>query len=931
MKKTLFPAVHGYRVGLGVDLTEKWDQKELREIMYRLAGEDADSAELLLESCNPEDADDLLNPGTEMVLEAVTAVYSRLGKTAAALARVFARHLPENLTMDGDPFVGPNRKNALFAYKTVTLRISDGQTVSILFHSPDNDPRKFQPDETLVAYRWMLNKKDITATVAPERGRDITLQLMARRMAQLVEANSDKFQKQQAAREALEQELVEATARREDLRTRVAAATEEAISLDESLMAEERRAVRLADQLEEQRARNERLKADAAEIGTEIEAVTKTNESPDDNPEMPGGKNYNIYEPYYKEAIEKGLSPLSPSEFMDEINSGNQNGFSLDKLKQDLAKYRQMLIDLRDKKITPRSVAGVGASQKGAANWIKGRIEQTEQDIPTGGIGNHVNAANYRGYLARLIREASESPDDSQELPSGNENNETNPAQPPSLADLDASLASSVARSLKNIAAIDSGAKGMDRALFVANLASKIKTRAKRGDNDVADAALRMVAEFNSSASKPALTQRNSVWSSTGKSYKDYAVSGITAPQQESVAPDKPASTEGFGVQPFLDARTRIAAALAEELAMAGFDPHNFPVNDPEYVLSEYAAIATEKTLSGTGAVYLNALDSLNSMTVEMEFNEDAQPGQSEPIPAVRETLTIPVPVGILESKFDSLVSQIEAFFAGFRSPLDDIQLPKMGEKISSVNQNDAADIAKAIRKDIKEILQPSGWKPSFISVKTSKYSMGQSISVTIRDVPEGFRVMAAGSGRYTTEMRSMIRVLEAIGNAYRYDNSDSQTDYFDTNFYYSVSVDPDLKQQIEDQVAKVDAVHKFNATDEFKTFVAAYVDKGEGYNPFETAKGADIEAAKHGATISWLMDAEGGAIGKVMRAGEEVASLDMGDDGKIAGTIASGTRIMFTFTDAKGNASPMMVSRSDEGAGLIKTLFTDQANGLAG
>lgn len=157
---------------------------------------------------------------------------------------------------------------------------------------------------------------------------------------------------------------------------------------------------------------------------------------------------------------------------------------------------------------------------------------------------------------------------------------------PASLADLDAALARDVARSLSTIAGIDSGEeKGYNRSLFVSSIANKIKTRAKRGETEIADAALRMVAEFNANASKPALTQRNNVWSSTGKSYQDYAASGSPAPQQEPAPqeelqqplapelqdqpPEAPAPEENAGESPVSENQDRadaLSAALEQLL-----------------------------------------------------------------------------------------------------------------------------------------------------------------------------------------------------------------------------------------------------------------------------------------------------------------------------------------------------------------------------
>lgn len=73
------------------------------------------------------------------------------------------------------------------------FELSDGQTVTIYFHNPDSTPNKLTPDDEMVSWKWMLNKKDVTIVVAPERGRDLNPREVARRIMRLAEANSARF------------------------------------------------------------------------------------------------------------------------------------------------------------------------------------------------------------------------------------------------------------------------------------------------------------------------------------------------------------------------------------------------------------------------------------------------------------------------------------------------------------------------------------------------------------------------------------------------------------------------------------------------------------------------------------------------------------------------------------------------------------------
>lgn len=75
-------------------------------------------------------------------------------------------------------------------------------TVAIYLHNPDSTPNKILPDDELVSWKWLLNKKDVTILVAPEKGRDLNPREVARRVMRLAENNSAKFTKANGDRAA---------------------------------------------------------------------------------------------------------------------------------------------------------------------------------------------------------------------------------------------------------------------------------------------------------------------------------------------------------------------------------------------------------------------------------------------------------------------------------------------------------------------------------------------------------------------------------------------------------------------------------------------------------------------------------------------------------------------------------------------------------
>lgn len=144
------------------------------------------------------------------------------------------------------------------------------------------------------------------------------------------------------------------------------------------------------------------------------------------------------------------------------------------------------------------------------------------------------------------------------------------------------------------------------------------------------------------------------------------------------------------------------------------------------------------------------------------------------------------------------------------------------GEKYKEEGYVDVAEIAKRIRKQINAKKKAGEYpKDLKVSVRISRYSMGQSIGATITaGLPDGINPeyikiyneeIARGetdweAGRYASrvnywapEVAKIIEEIEDMGNTYRRDNSDAMSDYFDCNFYYNVNVD----WQYRDKLAK--------------------------------------------------------------------------------------------------------------------------------
>jgi hypothetical protein len=113
-----------------------------------------------------------------------------------------------------------------------------------------------------------------------------------------------------------------------------------------------------------------------------------------------------------------------------------------------------------------------------------------------------------------------------------------------------------------------------------------------------------------------------------------------------------------------------------------------------------------------------------------------------------------------------------------------------------------AAEIARRVRREVRDALK-QGALPSglLVSVRSSTYSMGQSVSVTVRAFSgpalNPARVFAdelrcheyRARGLYSAELNAITDALECMLAAYNRDASDSLTDHWDVHFYGGVEV----------------------------------------------------------------------------------------------------------------------------------------------
>lgn len=99
------------------------------------------------------------------------------------------------------------------------------------------------------------------------------------------------------------------------------------------------------------------------------------------------------------------------------------------------------------------------------------------------------------------------------------------------------------------------------------------------------------------------------------------------------------------------------------------------------------------------------------------------------------------------------------------------------GSKYRMTKDFRVSEIAKLIRREIRDCVK-AGVIPAYkYSVRTDHGSMCSSIVISINTLGQSI------------EDRAFVAALKAIGNQYNYDNSDATTDYFENRFFFRVQL----------------------------------------------------------------------------------------------------------------------------------------------
>ncbi|WP_168174367.1 head protein [Tatumella sp. OPLPL6] len=194
---------------------------------YHAAVEEDDSEGLLLEPVTLEEVEHVylghceVIPGDSAMFEAISTQRQQLATTMRAFTRVLNSGLngtgisggvenapggDDSGTVVGGAQIGKVRRIAGVPVMAAKIPLSDGQSTSIIFHSPTSNGKTIVNSDLLVAFQFLINKRDVTHVVAPIGGKDVSLAQVAQALSNLIEKNSGKFKKQQAMQQKMKQD-----------------------------------------------------------------------------------------------------------------------------------------------------------------------------------------------------------------------------------------------------------------------------------------------------------------------------------------------------------------------------------------------------------------------------------------------------------------------------------------------------------------------------------------------------------------------------------------------------------------------------------------------------------------------------------------------------------------------------------------------------
>lgn len=153
-----------------------------------------------------------LSDAQPMQLDAFDALvesHNRLDLFKERLFRAMAKTPQDDIRAVNVTLTKPFKRQGV-ANIAMVFELSDGQHISIWFHNPDANPNKLGATDIMASWKWLLNRRDVTAALSPPNGANVQLPMLAHRMMRLAAKNSKRFIAAQKRKQANQAKLAAA-------------------------------------------------------------------------------------------------------------------------------------------------------------------------------------------------------------------------------------------------------------------------------------------------------------------------------------------------------------------------------------------------------------------------------------------------------------------------------------------------------------------------------------------------------------------------------------------------------------------------------------------------------------------------------------------------------------------------------------------------
>lgn len=354
----------------------------------------------------------------EAEFDSIMDTVNRLPMLKDRLFRAMSQASNETLSVTNVTQTKPFKRGGVVNVAFV-FDLSDGQKLSIWFHNPDSTPSKLLAGDMMVSWKWLLNKRDVTAILSPINGQDVKIPTLARQMMLLASKNSKNFKRAQERKAKRDADINEAQINIEKKKQTIE-------QLDNDIAS-------LKDQIDAA------MKANKGKADKDTTETTNDDSSQDMNIQVNSIDIDSLdIEPRYKkrllDGVQRGLgildtaaqtklkqnieslktqltsmgvSFISEGEYQEKINSNEEPGFSVQSLQDDLKESVSQLHKLVNKQIRPSKIVGTGYKDNRAVAFENLGLNIAENEVvlrtQPSGFYKTVNLSNYETYLDVLV------------------------------------------------------------------------------------------------------------------------------------------------------------------------------------------------------------------------------------------------------------------------------------------------------------------------------------------------------------------------------------------------------------------------------------------------------------------------------------------------------------------------------------------------